>query len=163
MALLLRTLLKDFNPDRLSDEVATAGLPSLSFSMRGFEQRGARLYTPAVARRRVGYSSSTGDDFADPGELHIAPSRDLTVPETITLDATLTAHNAALLSAEQVRQDQDETDFAALLATERQTYLANLQAWDGMNTAQRAVATKEMFQIIGKVFRLVLRGRGAGI
>ena len=177
MALLTRTLLKDFNSDRLREEVETAGLPSLSFSMRGFEQIGARLYTPAAVRRRVGYSSSTGDDFADPGELHIAPPRDLTVPETVTLDATLTAHNAALLSTEQARQDQDETDVATLLATERQTYIDDIQAlnaivaaWDGQNSAQRQVATKDAiartardFTIIGKALRLVLRQRGAGI
>lgn len=169
MAAVVKIALNDFNPDRLGEELVAAGLMPLitSLGWAGFERVTPRRYTPAAARRVVGMSSVNGvrtEDLADPGELRFGLTRDVTPTEAATLDGVLSAHDAALLSAEQVRQDKDEADLDTLLATERQAYLTALQDWDGMTSAQKLAATRAMFLTIGKLFRVILRReRGAAI
>jgi hypothetical protein len=66
-------------------------------------------------------------------------------------------NHSATLTAEQIRQDQDVTDLEALFATDRATYLNHIQTWDAKSTANKLVAAKEMFTIIGKVLRVFIR------
>jgi len=168
MATVVKISIKNFNADRLREELAAAGAAALltGIGWAGFNLTG-RIYAPAAARREVGRSSVNGNtvvDFADPGELRFYTTRDLTTPEDTALTNVLTAHNSALLSAEQVRQDQDEADLDAILATERAAFIANLAAWDGLSTANKFVAAKAMFTTIGKLMRFLLRReRGASI
>jgi hypothetical protein len=169
MAVVIIVKSKNFNPDRLREELETAGLVALltGISWAGFERATPRSYVPAAARRIVGRYVSNGVttiDEADPGELRFSTTRDLSPAEATTLSGAVDAHDAARLSAEQGRQDQDETDLDALLATERAAFLTNLQDWDGMNSTAKMAAAKQNFQIIGKVLRLYLRQRrGAAI
>ena len=143
MALIVKTVLKPLNADQLMAELAA--LPIAGVTWAGFDKVDDRRYGPMAAAREIGHSVSNGvrvSDTANPGELRITTSRDLTAPETTSLDSILAAHNAATLSAEQQRQDQDTTDLSQLLS--------DFSAWDGMNNAQRNAALK-------RVLRLMLR------
>jgi len=173
MPTLTRIALKDFNPAKLFEEMASlplAGNPG----MAGFDRVTARRFTPAPGVKLVGTQTSTGatvQDFAQPGELRLPFTRDLTGPETTALDNAITAHVHTVLTAEQTREDQDDADFQAILSTERTAYVQNLtdiqaaiDAWDAQTTAQRLAATKqhmvetrECLLTVGKVLRLFLR------
>jgi len=168
MATVTKIAIKNFNPDRLREELAAAGAGALltGIGWAGFTGAG-RLYTPAGVTREIGRSVVNGVTVVDTavnGELRFYTTRDLTGPEDTALTNVLTAHNSLLLSAEQVRQDQDEADLDAILATERAAFIAALAAWDGQTTAQRFVASKAMFTTLGKLMRFLLRReRGAAI
>ena len=133
------------NPDRLREEWVAAGLGPLlpSVTIAGFTRLSPRRYEPFTERRVVGVSVVDGtrvEDFADPGELRFALAQPLTPSEDASLDAVLAAHNPAVLSAEQVRQDQDDADAAQLEA--------DFGAWDAMNNAQRFTALKRLVRLV---------------
>jgi len=183
MPIIVKISVKDFNPDKLREELAASGAGSIlvGLSWAGFNRISERRYTPKPAREMVGSSINNGvriEDFADPGELRFTITRDLTQPEDDALVTLLSNHNFTTLSAEQVRQDQDEADLTAILATERDQFIADVQAlgaivtaWDGQNTTQRQAATKDAIgrisrdlATVGKVMRWILRReRGAAI
>ena len=162
MAIYIRFHIKDFNPDRLREDFGALASLFNSMSWAGFAQIGDRQYTPNPARKLVAVSVVNGvrtENFADPGELRFTTSRTLTSIEETQLDGLLSAHDWTQLSAEQVRQDTDKAELDALLGTERQIYKDHLAAWDGYNNIEKAAATKEMFQIVGKVLRLFIRSQ----
>lgn len=169
MAALVKIVGKDFNPDRLREDLEGAGFAGLLTGQgwAGFARISRRRYTPNAGPRIVGRTVINGavsEDTAQPGELRFQSSRDLTPAEDAALDAALAAHDANMLSAEQVREDQDETDLTALLQTDRATYIAHLQNWSGYGNAQKFAAAEDMFRIVGKILRLLLRReRGATI
>jgi hypothetical protein len=146
MATLLKIFVKNFNPDRLREEMpaGTAGVLT-GLGWAGFDRSSSRLYVPKSERSIIGRSFSNGAtvvDFADPGELRFSTSRDLTVLEDAALDVVLTAHVATNLSAEQVREDQDETDF--------QQMRTRLDGWATLTAAQKD-------EVLRRLVRLVLR------
>jgi hypothetical protein len=161
MATTVRVFVKDFNDDKLQEDLVS--LPIQGITWVGFIRSGERLHTPfPEASRVVGRSSADGDDIALRGELRFISPEPLTAPQNTSLDAILAAHNSATLTAEQVRQNQDNTDLDALLATDRPAYLNHIQSWDGLSTANKLVAAKAMFIIIGKVLRVFIRNSRGG-
>jgi hypothetical protein len=149
-----------------------------------------REYAPRTERTLIVATSVNGirtEEYCGPagagdtyefGEIVFGTTRDLTAPEQTTFDLALTAHDHTVLSAEQVRQDQDAADLDTLVATERQQFIDAVQslttivdAWDGLTNTQRQEATKigltnarDALRIVGKVLRFVLRReRGAAI
>jgi hypothetical protein len=120
MVVAVRISAKDFNDDKLQEELAQASLPIQGITWAGFIRSGERLHTPfPEASRVVGTSSSDGDDVALRGGLRFSIPSPLTPTEDTSLDSVLAAHNSATLAAEQVRQNQDNTDLDTLLATDR--------------------------------------------
>lgn len=144
LVLLVKIANKNINPGRLVEEIA--GLPIPTISWAGFTTLGDRLAAPFDARRQVGTLSDGTPDFADPGELRLFASRVLTVLEEADLDAILLAHVAAVQSAEQVRQDQDDADLVQLRSD-----------YDALSPLQKAGTQ-------GRMLRLLLRReRGASL
>ena len=164
MAIYIRFHIKDFNSDRLREDFGALASLLNSISWAGFTQVGDRQYTPNAARKRVGVrveNSVRVEDFADPGEIRFSTSQTLTPAEETQLNNVFVAHDWTQLSAEQVRQDTDESDLDALLATERQIYKDHLRDWDAYTSQQKADATKAMFLSLGKVLRIFLRQQRA--
>lgn len=165
MALISKIFVKTFNASRLLDEVSA--FPIVSIGWAGFTRLDDRLYQPNATTKEIGRSVSNGVtvvDTAEPGELRFSLSIDLTPSEDDSLTSILASHNATQLSAEQIRQDQDEADWLAITATERQAYIDALASWDAANNAQKLVLAKQMFATVGKLMRLVIRAeRGSAI
>jgi hypothetical protein len=110
----------------------------------------------------IGTSSADGDDVALRGELRFFSPSALTAQQNTDLDSVLQAHNSATLTDEQVRTNQDTTDLNALLATDIAVYRNHLTTWDAKSTANKLVAAKEMYTIIGKVLRIFIRRNSDG-
>jgi hypothetical protein len=108
MAITIRVVIKDFNNDKLQEELAEASLPIQGIIWAGFIRSGERLHTPfSEDSRVVGTSSSDGDDVALRGEMRFFSPSALTALQNTTLDSVLQAHNSATLTAEQTRLNQD--------------------------------------------------------
>ena len=160
--IVIKIAAKTFNGSLLLQEL-TGALPLNSLSWAGFQRQSNRRYEPfAEVSRVVGRSSVAGDDVALRGELRLSMSRSLTATEDTTLDSLLTAHNATQLNAEQTRQDQDETDLDSLIVTEIGAYRNNIRNWDSMTNVAKMAAAKEMFIVLGKALRFLLRNQRGG-
>jgi hypothetical protein len=156
VAITVRVSIKDFNADKLQEELTS--LPIQGITWAGFIRSGERMYTPFPEDSRViGTSSIDGDDVALRGELRFFSPSSLTAPQNTSLDAVLQAHNSAIPTSEQTRQDQDTAELNALLATDIAVYRNHLTTWDAKTTANKFVASKEMFAIIVKMLRVFIR------
>ncbi len=138
MAIVKKTRVKNFNAGLLAQQVLAAPLPLTGIGWAGFASgENGRIYAPAATRRVVGRrSGSDGEilDFADPGELRLGFSRDLTAPEDTTLDGLLTAHDSTGVTSDQTRDDQDETELDLLTTAFRN--------WNTLTDVQRSNATR---------------------
>ena len=116
MAVEIRTVLKDFNPALLEDELAASALPTGEAFLAGFVRSSdPNIGTPAAADRVISRDGVAGTvDTAAPGEIRFTFRDPLTVAEGVVLDGLLTAHVATGKTAEQTRRDQDETDLDTL-------------------------------------------------
>ncbi len=172
MPIIKRVALKDFNPGGLLAELLALALPLRGVGFDGFDLViKQRHVTPAPAPKVVGRDKGVPIDTAAVGEVRLHANRALTAPEDIALDAALAAHDQTVLSAEQVRQDTDESDIDGVLATGRQEFLDVLgrlqvvvDGWDGASTPQRMAATKASIDdtrtaliVLGKIMRFILR------
>jgi hypothetical protein len=156
MAITVRVSVKDFNADKLQEELTS--LPIQGITWAGFIRSGERLHTPFPEDSRViGTSSRDGDDVALRGELRFFSPSSLTATQNTSLDSVLTTHNSATPTSEQTRQDQDIAELNALLATDLGVYKNHLTTWDAKTTATKFVASKEMFAIIVKMLRVFIR------
>jgi hypothetical protein len=158
-----RNVLKSFNPAKLSEEVVTANLPMSPTRqpyLRGFDRVTSREFAPSADDPKlVGTSTSGGvttEDWAASGELRFDFATAPTAQELIDLDNLLAAHDYTSLTAEQQREDQDDLELAEILAG-RPAYAAHLAAWDGYNNSQAKAASKEMFTMLGKAIRRMIR------
>jgi len=113
MAVLSRTLLKDFNPILMREELITLAV-SLGVTLRirfmGFDKVSDRLVSPSASRRKIGSRRSGGvltEFFADPGEFEITSSVVLNASQESQLDTALNGHNATQRSGGQQRDDRD--------------------------------------------------------
>lgn len=119
MANDIRTVLKDFNRDLLTEELVASALPFESVFLAGFQRKGN---SPFVGEPTPGPKLISNDkvnniqDFADPGEIRFVFTTALTAPEATGLDTLLTNHDATQTTAEQDRSIQDETDLTILEA-----------------------------------------------
>ena len=113
----IRTVLKNFNPDLLEEELAASALPFVSVFLAGFVQQGRFALKPSPNPRQISRDRVSGTvDLADPGELRFEFTVALTFPEGVVLDGLLRAHDSTQRTAEQLRQNEDVTDLAALIA-----------------------------------------------
>lgn len=174
MPIVKRTALKDFNPTGLLESLAALPLTGLGFD--GFDKVTGRHVIPAGAPKVVATSAGVPTDTAGVGEVRLHVSRALTAQEDTDLDAALAAHDQAVLTGEQGREDQDEADIDNILATEEQEFkdvLNRLQVvvagWDAANTNQRQAATKASIddirvslKTLGKIMRNFLREQRPG-
>jgi hypothetical protein len=155
--------LNDARADAVRFGGACIVVESRYISWAGFISSGELLHTPFPEESRVvGTSSIDGDDVALRGEWRFFSPSALTAQQNTILDSVLQAHNSATLTEEQVRQGQDTTDLNALLATDIAVYRNHLTTWDAKTTANKLVASKEMFTIIGKVLRIFIRRNADG-
>lgn len=161
--MLVKIVNKPLNLDRLADELAPLRAITTRVDWYGFERQDARTMVPIPARRKVGEANGVLD-FADPGEIRFHLTRDLTAQEEAALDAALAAHDAKALSAEQVREDRDESDLDQLLAglANFDTFLANFD--NAGNVNQLKAALRPFCVNVGKALRLIARKyRGAAV
>lgn len=165
MALIVKIALKTLNVERLVEELRA--LPFADVATRidwyGFERQDDRRMAPVAARIKVGEANGVSD-FADPGEIRFHTTRDLTAPEQTQLDGVLTAHNAATLTAEQTRQDQDEADLDTLITAAQafNTFLTNFDA--AGNVTQLKAALRPFCVNMGRALRIIVRKqRSAGV
>ena len=131
MADEVRTVLKDFNRDLLTEElVAASALPFESVFLAGFVRLGDFRGTPAPGPRTISEDKVNNIiDTAQPGEIRFVFTTALTGPQGTALDALLVTHDSLQHTAEQDRLNQDETDLDQLEAT--------FPGWDSFNTSQR--------------------------
>lgn len=150
----------DINPERLIEELRTAGFPDAvipAVNRPGYDEVSDRRYTAAPARRVVTTIVSSGETTtieADPRELWIEATRDLTVTESTLIDTTLAAHVYTIISQEQQRRDQDKTDRDRLL--QLRTNLTT--GWAGLSNAQRTETLREAVMLLGRLELREMRG-----
>lgn len=117
MADEVRTVLKNFNRDLLTEELAASVLPFESLFLAGFEKLNPFVGTPTAAPRLISRDGVSGvEDFADPGEIRFVFTSALTVPQGAILDGLLNSHDATQHTTDQDNQQQDETDLTILEA-----------------------------------------------
>lgn len=151
----------DVNGAKLIEEIQTAGLSPLVHisGYPGYDPVTSRRYTAAPARRQVGETVVNGNRTvieADPREIWIDTTRDLTAPEDTLLNTTLAAHVYTVLTAEQQRQDVDEADLLLLagLYTGLGTDANPSGAWASLNATQK---TQRLAFTLRKIVRFVAR------
>jgi hypothetical protein len=158
MAVVVKFVLKDLNHTKLIEEAQALAFSSVfqKVDWYGFSRKSDRIMTPNTETVKVGEVNSVSD-FAQPGELRIHTSRDLTLAEDAALVAVLTAHNSATVTAEQTRQDQDDADIVALITAAQQfsTFLANFDA--ASNVPQLKAALRPFCVNVGRAIRNIVR------
>ena len=166
MATYVTFHIKSFNDSRIIEELNALSLTFATITWAGFLRPVGRVRAPTTGPTEVGRKVENGVttiDTADPGELRFVTSVALTGAQQTALDAALVSHDSTQLSAEQVREDQDEVDWAVLEGSITD-YKAHLLAWDGYNNLQAKAASKEMLTSLGKAVRLLIRqNRGSAI
>lgn len=155
--LIVKTALKNFNAAKLVEELQALsfGGEVIRIDWYGFTKLDARRFTPAAARQKVGEADGIAD-FADPGELRFHTTRDLMPVEDTQLDSILSAHDSIILTAEQIRQDQDENDLTTLIGNvaDFDTLIAQ---WDGLTTNQAKAALRPVLVNLRRVLRIIVR------
>ena len=113
----IRTVLKDFNRDLITEELVASALPFESIFLAGFQRKGNSRFVgePTADPKLISRDGVSGvEDFADPGEIRFVFTIALTVPQGAALDALLLAHDATVHTADQDRTRQDTQDYATL-------------------------------------------------
>ena len=140
---LERTLVKNFNPSLLGEELQTLGT-GISVSWDGFARQGRALFVP-IAEPIVRNGTTI-----NPGDMLLTSQQTLTAQQIIDLDAVLTAHDSTEQSQAQVREDQDVVD------RDRLVVLYNLGPLSTLTPTQKEEVTQLHV-------RLHLRQEGARI
>jgi len=142
MADEVRTVLKDFNRELLTEElVAASALPFESVSLAGFVRLGDFRGTPAPGPRTISEDKVNNIiDTAQPGELRFVFTTALTGPQGTALDLLLVAHDSLTHTAEQDRLNQDQSDLDTLEAT--------FPSWDSFNNTQRNSFLKVLSRVV---------------
>ncbi len=116
MADVIKTVVKDFNPSLLEEELDATIVPTRETFFAGFvrSQTDSNVATPQARTVSVDRVAGTQDDAAE-GEIRFTFRDPLTGAEDTALDDTLAAHDATGSSADQDRTDQDEADLDQLI------------------------------------------------
>ncbi|HLE79123.1 MAG TPA: hypothetical protein VI687_01905 [Candidatus Limnocylindrales bacterium] len=131
MSAVTRVLSTSINPGRLMQEFVAVFSFGCGISWDGYQ---------------YGERQATVDVTAPvPGQIRVFPPIELTPAQITVLDNVLAAHNAAVLSDDQVRQDQDVADLVSL-----RTALTN---WDTLTNAQRNAALKLAVRLLLRTVR----------
>jgi hypothetical protein len=145
MADEVRTVLKDFNRNLLTEELAASVLPFESAFLAGFQRKGNSRFVgePTAAPKLISRDGVSGvEDFADPGEIRFVFTTALTVPQGAILDGLLNSHDATQHTADQDRTRQDTLDYVALEAQ-----------WPNIGTMTNA----DLRLYISKLARVIIR------
>ncbi len=116
MADVVKTVVKDFNPALLEEELNATVVPTRDTFFAGFvrSQTDSNVATPQA--RTVFEDRVSGvKDEAAAGEIRFTFRNALTTAEDTALDTALTAHVATGTTSEQDRIDQDATDLDQLI------------------------------------------------
>jgi len=144
MAFEIRIVLKRFNSRLLAEEMKASILPIISGQVVGFDEidrfEAAPATAPKLVTRRRKSDGTYNEDFAEPGELRFEFSVELTAAFDLVLDNLLLAHDSTLRTADQQRQEQDETDL--------DTLVANFPNWDSFNNTQRNSFLKLLSRVV---------------
>lgn len=114
---IVKTVVKSFNPARLSEELASDSATSdiTSIAYQGFDRVSEREQAPKASREEYGSRTSGGVRtplVADPGEIHLEAPAD----PGGALDTILAAHVFTDRSSGQTAKDDIETDKATVAA-----------------------------------------------
>ncbi len=110
-----RTVLKDFNRDLLIEELLASIVPFETLDMAGFVRQGQFIATPAPGPRVIAEDRvANTQDIAQPGEIRFVVTSVLSGVEAAALDAALSSHVSTVRTAEQSREEQDNTDLNTL-------------------------------------------------
>jgi hypothetical protein len=117
MADVIKTVVKDFNPSLLEEELDATIVPTRDTFFAGFvrSDTDSNVATPQARTVSVDRVAGTQDDAAE-GEIRFTFRDPLTGAEDTALDDTLAAHVATGSSADQDRVAQDEADLDQLIA-----------------------------------------------
>lgn len=115
MSTISRTLSISINPVRLLEDLA-ATLPATLLDPIGFVRETDRKYNlragPFVYEKTL-----AGESTAQPGDIRLEFSRELTAQEIVDMDAILVAHDHTVLTARQIQLDADLVIIADLKTT----------------------------------------------
>jgi hypothetical protein len=116
MVEVVKTVVKDFNPALLDEELNATIVPTRDTFFAGFvrSQTDSNVATPQARTVSVDRVAGTQDDAAE-GEIRFTFRDPLTGAEDTALDDTIAAHSATGTTAEQDRVTQDETDLDQLI------------------------------------------------
>lgn len=143
MPTLVKIANKNLNLSLLTEELGSVGLDQHSLLMAGFRQQDERTYVPNAARKIIARRTTPGGevvDEADPGELRFTSDAAFTVAQESSLDGVLVSHDAAVLTAEQEREDLDAKDLDQLVR--------DYAGWDTMSRPQKDVVTKRVVRLL---------------
>ncbi len=114
---VIKTVVKDFNPSLLEEELDATIVPSRDTFFAGFVRSStdSNVATPEARTVSADRVNNTTDEAAA-GEIRFTFRNALTGAEETALDDTLAAHDATGTSADQDRAAQDEADLDQLVA-----------------------------------------------
>ena len=116
MVEVVKTVVKDFNPALLEEELNATIVPARDTYFAGFVR--SRIDSNiAIPQERVVFEDRVNGiiDTAAAGEIRFTFRNALTAPEDTALDVALAAHDSTGKSSEQDRADQDEVDLDQLI------------------------------------------------
>lgn len=117
MVEVVKTVVKDFNPALLDEELDATIVPTRDTFFAGFvrSDTDSNVATPQARTVSVDRVAGTQDDAAE-GEIRFTFRDPLTGAEDTALDDTIAAHSATGTTAEQDRVTQDAADLDQLIA-----------------------------------------------
>lgn len=117
MAEVIKTVVKDFNPGLLEEELDATIVPQRDTFFAGFVRSttDSNVATPEARTISEDRVNNVKDEAAE-GEIRFTFRNALTAAQETALDAALAAHNATGTSDEQDRDTQDEADLDQLIA-----------------------------------------------
>jgi len=117
MADVIKTVVKDFNPSLLEEELNATIVPARDTFFAGFVRSttDSNIGEPQARTVSVDRVAGTQDDAAE-GEIRFTFRDPLTGAEDTALDDALAAHDATGTSQDQDRTAQDEADLDQLVA-----------------------------------------------
>ncbi len=112
---VVKTVVKDFNPGLLEDELNATVVPARDTFFAGFVRSRTDSNIAEPQARTITEDRRTGvKDEAAAGEIRFTFRNSLTAAQDTALDDALTAHDATGTSAEQDRVAQDAADLDQL-------------------------------------------------
>lgn len=136
---IIKFYVKDFNPDRLHEELIVAGIEPTGMRWSGFDHINSRLMEPFTATRVISTATGQPDVTADPGEFLFRYSSD---PGS-SLDTVLTAHLATNLSTNQQNEDSDLAAIAPLIN--------NFQNWGSLSATQKDNNHRQLTRLVARL------------
>ena len=136
---IIKFVIKDINPDRLRDELTTAGILPEGLLFAGFHRITNRLMEPFTETEVIATATGKPDVTADPGEFHFRYPSD---PGAI-LDTVLVAHDATLLSKSQQNSDNDATAIPILVN--------RYQNWNTLTKEQKDNTLRQITRLVARL------------